>query len=96
MKHKARVHAIHGGERRRQAVAAAPLPAVENRHTRELGHSITYELRPVFCGKRGCNKPHGPYWYAYWTQAGRVRTVYIGKKFVRVEAKCPQKLLDNG
>jgi len=91
-KHKARVHAIHGGDARRQAMTAAP-PGVENRHTRELGHAITYELREVPCGKRGCKGcPHGPYWYAYWTAGGRVRTVYIGKKFVRVEQKCPEKL----
>ena len=65
---------------------------VENRHTKERGHSITYELRPVVCGKPGCNRLHGPYWYAYWTAGGRVQTVYIGKRFVRVETKCPEKL----
>lgn len=91
-KHKARVHAIHGGDRRREAVASAPLPPVENRHTYERGHAITYELRAVLCGKAGCKRLHGPYWYAYWTQGGRVQTVYIGKKFVRVEQKCPEKL----
>ena len=92
-KHKPRVHAIHGGDSRRQAMAAAPLPAVENRHTHEQGHSITYELRSVLCGKKGCKRLHGPYWYAYFTAGGRVRTVYIGKKFIRVEVKSPEKLL---
>jgi hypothetical protein len=71
---------------------AKKLPAVENRHTRERGHRITYELRAVLCGKPGCKRLHGPYWYAYWTAGGRVQTVYIGKKFVRVETKCPEKL----
>jgi hypothetical protein len=71
---------------------ANKLPAVENRHTKEGGCSITYELRPVLCGKPGCTRHHGPYWYAYWTQGGRVRTVYIGKAFQRVSAKCPEKL----
>jgi len=71
---------------------AKKLAAVANKHTRERGHRITYELRPVLCGKPGCKREHGPYWYAYWTAGGRVRTVYIGKRFVRVESKCPEKL----
>jgi hypothetical protein len=76
----------------RKKPLAKKLEPVENRHTREQGHSITYELRPVLCGKAGCRKEHGPYWYAYWTTGGRVRTAYIGKKFQRVSAKCPEKL----
>jgi hypothetical protein len=71
---------------------AGRLPAVENKHSVERGHSITYELRPVLCGKPGCKRHHGPYWYAYWTQGGRVRTVYIGKSFRKVEDKCPERL----
>lgn len=72
------------------------LPAVENKHTRERGHAITYELRPVLCGKPGCKRHHGPYWYAYWTAGGRVRTAYIGKTFQRVEAKNPAALSQKG
>jgi len=71
---------------------AGRLPAIENRHTRERGRAITYELRHVLCGKPGCQKKHGPYWYAYWTAGGRVRTVYIGRKFQRVEHKAPERL----
>lgn len=34
----------------------------------------------VRCGKDGCTKcPHGPYWYAYWTEDGRRRSRYIGR-----------------
>lgn len=34
----------------------------------------------VRCGKRGCTKcPHGPYWYAYWTENGRRRSRYVGR-----------------
>lgn len=34
----------------------------------------------VRCGKVGCTKcPHGPYWYAYWTENGRRRSRYIGR-----------------
>lgn len=67
-------------------------PALHVKHTRERGHGITYELRHVLCGKANCRKLHGPYWYAYWTAGGRVRTCYIGKKFQRVESKAPRLL----
>ena len=41
---------------------------------------VTYRLEPVRCGKRGCTRcPHGPYWYAYWRENGRLRSRYIGK-----------------
>lgn len=34
----------------------------------------------VRCGKPTCGGcPHGPYWYAYWTEGGRRRQRYIGK-----------------
>jgi hypothetical protein len=40
----------------------------------------TYRLEPVKCGKAGCTRcPHGPYWYAYWREDGRLRSRYIGK-----------------
>lgn len=71
---------------------ARRLPAVENKHTVERGRSITYELRPVLCGKPGCGRHHGPYWYAYWKQGGRQRTAYIGKSFQKVEDKFPERL----
>lgn len=42
--------------------------------------SVTYQLERVRCGKacRGC--PHGPYWYAYFRNAGRLVSKYIGKE----------------
>jgi hypothetical protein len=34
----------------------------------------------VKCGKRNCTRcPHGPYWYAYWTEGGRRKSRYVGK-----------------
>jgi len=34
----------------------------------------------VRCGKAGCTTcPHGPYWYAYWTEDGRRRSRYVGR-----------------
>lgn len=65
---------------------------LEVRHGREGGRGITYERKAVLCGKKGCNKLHGPYWYAFWSAGGRVRSVYIGKKFLTVEEKCPERL----
>ena len=42
---------------------------------------VGYRRQSVRCGKRGCTRcPHGPYWYAYWREGGRVRTRYIGKE----------------
>lgn len=69
-----------------------PMASLDVKHTRERGHGITYERKRVLCGKPKCNKLHGPYWYAFWTAGGRVRSVYIGKKFQRVEEKCPERL----
>lgn len=40
---------------------------------------VTYRLESVKCGKPGCTKcPHGPYWYAYYREDGKVRSRYIG------------------
>lgn len=40
-----------------------------------------YRQQSVNCGKAGCTRcPHGPYWYAYWREDGRVRTKYVGKE----------------
>ncbi|MCB2223891.1 MAG: hypothetical protein KQH83_06905 [Actinobacteria bacterium] len=34
----------------------------------------------IRCGKDNCTRcPHGPYWYAYWTEDGRRRSRYVGK-----------------
>lgn len=42
---------------------------------------VTYRLEHVRCGKQSCRScPHGPYWYAYWREDGRLKSRYIGKK----------------
>jgi hypothetical protein len=34
----------------------------------------------VRCGKEACSKcPHGPYWYAFWSEDGKRRSRYVGK-----------------
>src|SRR6266567_4599770 len=45
---------------------------------------VTYRLEPVRCGKDGCTRcPHGPYWYAYWRENGRLRSRYLGSAKAR-------------
>ena len=44
-------------------------------------HKVTFRQEHVRCGKPGCKTcPHGPYWYAYWREDGRVRSRYIGRQ----------------
>jgi hypothetical protein len=39
---------------------------------------VSLRQQTVRCGKRGCTRcPHGPYWYAYWTEDGRRRSRYL-------------------
>ncbi len=41
---------------------------------------VTYRQELVRCGRETCSRcPHGPYWYAYWREGGRLRSRYIGK-----------------
>ena len=43
--------------------------------------SVTYRLETVSCGKQSCTRcPHGPYWYAYYREGGKLRSRYIGKE----------------
>lgn len=45
-----------------------------------------YQLELVKCGKPACKcmgenaELHGPYWYAYWRENGKLKSRYIGKK----------------
>jgi len=44
------------------------------------GEGVTYRLETVRCGKPSCSScPHGPYWYAYFREGGRLRSRYIGR-----------------
>lgn len=44
------------------------------------GPKVSLRSQMVRCGKEECSKcPHGPYWYAYWTEDGRRRSRYIGR-----------------
>jgi len=43
------------------------------------GAKVTYRREEVRCGKANCTRcPHGPYWYAYWREDGKLRSRYLG------------------
>lgn len=55
---------------------------LERSGTLDPGSDVSVSLRrqAVKCGKDACTRcPHGPYWYAYWTENGRRRSRYIGR-----------------
>ena len=49
----------------------------------ENGQRVSYQIQRRKCSKNctTCQEKggHGPYWYKYWRQGGRVRSQYIGK-----------------
>ncbi|MBW4542514.1 MAG: hypothetical protein KME43_25790 [Myxacorys chilensis ATA2-1-KO14] len=52
-----------------------------------------YQLELVRCGKVGCKCAgdngdlHGPYWYAYWRENGKLKSRYVGKRLQRIERR---------
>jgi len=69
----------------------SPAPASGGSKSREIvdikhmGDRL-YQLERVRCGKASCKcvgehgELHGPYWYAYWREEGRLNSRYVGKK----------------
>ena len=52
---------------------------------RERRGKVTFRQERVRCGRATCTRcPHGPYWYAYWREGGRLRSRYIGKRLPAV------------
>jgi hypothetical protein len=46
---------------------------------------VTFRQESVRCGRESCTRcPHGPYWYAYWREGGKLRSRYIGKQLPSV------------
>lgn len=45
---------------------------------------VTYQHEKIKCGKKTCKcakgNLHGPYWYSYSRQGGKLKTKYIGKQ----------------
>jgi len=56
---------------------------VSSARARQHAH-YTYRQEYVKCGKAGCKcakgQGHGPYWYRYWKEGGRLKKRYIGTK----------------
>jgi len=48
-------------------------------------YGVSYWQEMISCGNRKCRRcrrgrlAHGPYWYAYWWEKNRTRTIYVGK-----------------
>lgn len=74
-----------------------PLPSAAVREkgreiveTARLGDRL-YQLERVRCGKLGCKcagetgELHGPYWYAYWREEGKLKSRYVGKRLRQLE-----------
>jgi hypothetical protein len=50
------------------------------------GGKVTFRQERVRCGRASCTRcPHGPYWYAYWREDGRLRSRYVGKELPTVD-----------
>lgn len=43
--------------------------------------NATIRQEYVRCGKYDCDKPHGPYYYAYWKDNAKLKKKYIGKDY---------------
>lgn len=64
--------------------ASASVEIVEQQHY----EGKTYQLEKRRCGKEGCTcldgelseVGHGPYWYAYWRESGKLKNMYVGKR----------------
>jgi hypothetical protein len=63
-------------------------PAKPSREVVEVQHvgDRIYQREWVRCGKLLCKcagpngELHGPYWYVYWREDGRLKSKYVGKK----------------
>jgi hypothetical protein len=64
------------------------LPKKRAKATRTpIPRNATYRLEFVRCGR--CPELHGPYWYAYWKDAGKLRKMYVGKTRRRATTRKP-------
>lgn len=57
---------------------------------RRMGDRL-HQLERVRCGKAGCRcagkngELHGPYWYAYWRDNGKLKSRYVGKQLKQLQ-----------
>ena len=73
------VRALDEPELRRLVILAQDLLARRGGERVPSGSKVTFRLEAVRCGKANCTRcPHGPYWYAYWREDGKLRKRYLG------------------
>jgi hypothetical protein len=78
----AHIHDLIAG---REQEALEPVPVREGREIVEQRREGSWTLRLEFvtCGKGSCHcasdRGHGPYWYAYRKQGGKLISRYVGK-----------------
>jgi hypothetical protein len=72
-------------EKEEQNTAITTQPLTSEREViqeQRIGKTV-YRQERVSCGKSGCKcaagELHGPYWYSYCREGGKVRSQYIGK-----------------
>jgi hypothetical protein len=70
-------------EQEQQPPAILPVLGREVVETQQAGR-ITYQCERIKCGKSNCRcasdgSLHGPYWYGYRKEKGRLKSWYIGK-----------------
>lgn len=59
-------------------------PPTTPHHAENAGRHYTYQKQYRKCGKPTCSTcargpGHGPYWYAYYREGAKVRTMYLGR-----------------
>ncbi len=53
---------------------------VDNKLSFNNDVKVNYRAKNIKCGKESCTTcPHGPYWYAVWSENGKRKTKYLGK-----------------
>jgi len=71
------------------------LPKVRSAGDLGIPAKAVLRLELVLCGKGGCKKLHGPYWYAYWKERSRTRKRYVGKRLPHALATARERAMKN-
>ena len=72
-------------------------PGREVVEQQQVGRAV-YQLELIKCGKTNCRcasgKLHGPYWYGYRRENGKLKSWYIGKRLKLEETDSQNNELD--
>ena len=58
---------------------------------KDIPSSATIREERIKCGKSCLMCPHGPYYYAYWKENGKLKKKYIGTRFDETWKKSVKK-----